>query len=376
MCLYGWWGRRPHMKISRVMSYLKLHSKSFLRSKSGVFFVILLPVLFMVIFGSIFGSSGESKATVAVQNLSGTNESWNLVKVINKTGVFTVNLVSPNENLTSYMAANTIDQGVLIPANFSTNYNLGVVFIKFIYNPSDQVSLAMSQVLQNALLKYYTEGTGKTVAVYPAALSTQLTKPVDYYIPGLMGFTMLNGINSMIYQVPNYREKKIFRQLSFAGLTKPEWLASSTIFYFIITLVSDLIIYLVGRGLYGANISISPENLLMTVLVIFFGLITFMSVGLLAGLLTHNEETASVVGNVIFFPMLFLSGVFFPISLMPSYLQTVSAFLPLTYFVKALNGLMIYHNLSSVLPSIIIMGIASVTLFMVSSRLASRVDNM
>ena len=358
------------------MSYLKLHSKSFLRSKSGVFFVILLPVLFMVIFGSIFGNSGESKATVAVQNLSGTNESWNVVKVINNTGVFQVNLVSPGTNLTGYMAANTIDQGVLIPANFSANYNLGVVFIKFIYNPSDQVSLAMSQVLQNALLKYYAGGTGKTVAVYPSALSTQLTKSVDYYIPGLMGFTMLNGVNSMIYQVPNYREKKIFRQLSFAGLTKPEWLASSTIFYFIITLVSDLIIYLVGVGLYGANINISPENLLLTVLVIFFGLITFMSVGLLAGLLTHNEETASVVGNVIFFPMLFLSGVFFPISLMPSYLQTVSAFLPLTYFVKALNGLMIYDNLSSVLLPIIIMGIASVLLFIGSSRLASRVDNM
>ncbi len=364
------------MKINRVISYFKLHSKSFLRSKSGVFFVVLLPVLFMVIFGSIFGSTGQSKATVAVQNLSGSNESWSLVGVINHTGIFNVEMVSPSANLTSFMATNTIDQGVLIPANFSSNYNLGVVFIKFIYTPSDQVSLAMSQVLQNALLQYYTAGSGKTVAVYPSALSAQLTKPVDYYIPGLMGFTMLNGVNSMIYQVPNFREKKIFRQLSFAGLTKSEWLASSTIFYFIITLVSDLIIYLVGVGLYGANIKITTENLLLTVLVIFFGLITFMSIGLLAGLLTHNEETASVVGNVIFFPMLFLSGVFFPISLMPSYLQTVSSFLPLTYFVNALNGLMIYDNLSSVLLSIIVMGVASLVLFVLSSRIASRVENL
>ncbi len=59
-----------------------------------------------------------------------------------------------------------------------------------------------------------------------------------------------------------------------------------------------------------------------------------------AGLI-KDIEAANAIGNAIAFPMMFLSGTFFPIAMMPSYLQSVARFLPLTYVSEGLKAAMI-----------------------------------
>ena len=72
----------------------------------------------------------------------------------------------------------------------------------------------------------------------------------------------------------------------------------------------------------------------------------FCSLGMLVGTVTKSVETASVIGNIITFPMMFLSGTFFPISIMPQYLQSVAHVLPLFYIVEGLNNVMVYGNIT------------------------------
>ncbi|MCL5439818.1 MAG: ABC transporter permease, partial [Candidatus Thermoplasmatota archaeon] len=80
--------------------------------------------------------------------------------------------------------------------------------------------------------------------------------------------------------------------------------------------------------------------------------------------------------NVIFYPMLFLSGVFFPISDMPAFLQVVSEFLPLTYFIKALDNLILFDNIQAVVLPITIMAVIAVLLFFAASYIATNRERL
>ncbi len=361
------------INFRRSFSYLKLHAKSFFRSKSGIFFMLLLPVLFILLFGSIFGSSSEQKVTLAVQDNSHSNYTKQFMAVLNESGLFNLNLVPQGSNISKYMQKNSIDQGIVIPKNFTTDLSHGKGYVNFIYNPGDPQSQAWGQTIENILLRMSSNGTA-TVQVNQHPVTTNIPKSVDYYLPGLMGFTMINAIFAMVYIVPAYRKKKIFRQLELSGLTKSEWLLAMLVFYFALTLISDLILYAAGYALFGINLSISASAFLLTLLTIFIGLIMFLSIGLLAGLLTKKEETASLIANVIFFPMMFLSGVFFPQSLMPGYLVSVSNLFPLTYLIKVMVELLLYNEIMTTIPYIMVLGAISVGLFFASAVLAKRVD--
>jgi ABC-2 type transport system permease protein len=362
------------MNLKRSMAYLRLHVTSFMRSKSGIFFVVLLPVIFMVIFGAIFGNTSTQKTTLAVQDMDQSPLTAQMLAAINSTGLFALQMIPLDQNLTSYMVYNSVDQGIKIPSNFSSGLKSGKTFVSYYSNPADPYSQSLSLVLQNILFRFGNNGTS-AIYLTNIPVAQNIPKSVDYYLPGLIGFTMLNGIFSMIYIVPNYTEKKIFRQLSFTGLTKLEWLFAVIVFYMGITLLSDAVLIIVGVTFFGINLAVSGIGIILVVLSIFIGLITFVSIGLLAGLLTKKEETASLIGNVIFFPMMFLSGVFFPISIMPGYLQAISSVLPLTYFIKILDDILLFSSISLALPHIIYMGIFAIVLFAASVYAAARKED-
>jgi len=95
----------------------------------------------------------------------------------------------------------------------------------------------------------------------------------------------------------------------------------------------------------------------------------FASLGMLVGTISKSTETASVVGNIITFPMMFLSGTFFPISLMPAYLRYVAHALPLFYIIDGLNGVMIYGNYAQAAIDLVVVAIITIVVFVAAARL-------
>jgi ABC-2 type transport system permease protein len=95
----------------------------------------------------------------------------------------------------------------------------------------------------------------------------------------------------------------------------------------------------------------------------------FSSLGMLVGTVTKSTEEASVVGNIITFPMMFLSGTFFPIAIMPLYLQHLSHVLPLFYIIEGLNAVMIYSNYAQATIDLIVVTIITVIVFIAAAKL-------
>jgi ABC-2 type transport system permease protein len=121
----------------------------------------------------------------------------------------------------------------------------------------------------------------------------------------------------------------------------------------------------VGVLTFGAHITLSPWLIPFLIL----GPMLFSSLGMLVGIVTESTEEASVSGNIITFPMMFLSGTFFPIAIMPLYLQHLAHVLPLFYIIEGLNAVMIYSNYAQATIDLIVVTIITVIVFIAAAKL-------
>jgi ABC-2 type transport system permease protein len=144
-----------------------------------------------------------------------------------------------------------------------------------------------------------------------------------------------------------------------------EWLASKVIWYIILTVASFLMMVAVGVAAFGAHISLS----LWIVPFLILGPMLFASMGMLVGTVAKTPETASVVGNVVTFPMMFLAGTFFPVSTMPIYLQSFAHVLPLFYIIDGLNAVMVYSNFVGAFIDLVVVGLMTLVVFVAAAKL-------
>jgi ABC-2 type transport system permease protein len=362
------------MNLNRTSAYFVLHAKSYMRSRSALFFQLAFPIILILLFGAIFSGSSYSPSTLIVQNESPSVASWGVVNAINESGLFKVHVIPENENLTKYITNNSVEAALLIPSNFTTNiYSGGKGYIMLEGHSNPTVASVDYQTLNGIFTEINFRSSNTTQKL---VLSSQIAigntgKTINYYVPGLIGFTVLSTMFNMVYTVPNYRREKLFRQLSFSGLTKSEWITANMMFSFLMLILSDVILVAIGIYVFGASLVLNIQTILTSALIIFGGLFFFTSVGILAGLVSDNEETVSVVGNLVMFPMMFLSGVFFPLTFAPAYLVTISKFLPLTYFINSLISVLDYGNISSVALQILWLLLGSAILFIIAVTLFS-----
>ena len=127
-------------------------------------------------------------------------------------------------------------------------------------------------------------------------------------------------------------------------------------------IISFVLMTQVGAALFGSHLNYA----LMIVPFLVIGPLFFVSLGMLVGMISKSVESAAVVGNLITFPMMFLSGTFFPVSQMPMYLQNVAHVLPLFYLIDGLNQVMIYNNFGQALFDLELMVVLSVIVFVLA----------
>jgi ABC-2 type transport system permease protein len=357
--------------LKRTLADLRLFGKGYLRNRIGLFFGLIFPVILILIFGAIFSGGSNGPFPLYVQNNDGGQVSTSLISVLNGTDTVRVKLVSSSENFSNYLSVHSISDGLIIPANFTASYIAGAPINVTIYrNPSSSSSAVVQGttfgVLNSFNFEYYAHNSPPIIGAVLTTANSQIYRYVDFLIPGLIGFSILvSPMFSLVNISSEYKKIKLFKQLSLTPLTKLEWLGSKVIFYIFLSSVSFLLMVGVGSALFKANVVLS----LWLIPFLILGPMLFSSLGMLVGTVSRNTETASVIGNVVTFPMMFLSGTFFPVASMPMYLQAIAHVLPLYYIIDGLNAVMIYSNYSAALLDIGIVTVITVAAFVIAARL-------
>jgi ABC-2 type transport system permease protein len=352
-----------------------LFGRGYLRNLVGLFFGLIFPVILILIFGAIFSGNNTGEVTVYLQNQDTSvpapfvNISENFTEALNSTAILNVQSVDASENFTKYLSDHSSQDGIIIPANFSLNYALERSINLTVYgNPTQSTNGIILGVVSGVTdffnLQRY--GGSHIIGITTATVGYESPKYVDFLIPGLIGFSILvSPMFSMVNISAEYKKNKLFKQLSLTPLTKFEWLASKVIFYIVLAVLSFLLMVAVGILLFGAHITLT----LWLIPFFILGPMMFCSIGMLVGTATKSVESASVLGQIITFPMMFLSGTFFPISIMPEYLRNFAHVLPLYYVVEGLNNVMVYGNIPAALVDIAVTAVITVIVFVAAAKL-------
>jgi ABC-2 type transport system permease protein len=171
------------------------------------------------------------------------------------------------------------------------------------------------------------------------AVTTNQFRTIDFYIPGITAaFIMTNGIIGLTSTNTEFKRRGVIKRLSITPLTKMDWILGCILSQTLLNVILTGIMIGVGWVVFGVRVI--PD--VWTVLMIFLGSVMFSGMGMTLAGLFKDVEAANAVGNAIAFPMMFLSGVYFPLD--SCQVLQPSPSLPLTYFSEGLKAAMITRS--------------------------------
>jgi len=322
--------------------------KNWARSRSSVFFSILFPVMLILIFGSIFGQE-EVSYTLYVQNLDivegkATQLSEEFIKALNDTKVLKIKKLDSGVNAEEFIEENPFENRrvLVIPKGFQESIIKGEdVEIKLLGKKGDQYLSLIEITVKNVMNSFIIRSPQK-INITLGYIGEEEIKKIDYYVPGILSaFIMTNGIVGVSITISEFRRSGILKRFIATPISKYEWILGNllhqVILAFILTAIMLCLAWLVFDFHRVPNI--------YSILLIILGAVTFCSLGIFLGGIIKDTEAVTGIANAIAFPMMFLSGAFWPVEMMPEYLQSLAKLLPLYYLHNGLRIAMIYEKL-------------------------------
>ncbi|WLT33041.1 ABC transporter permease [Geothrix sp. PMB-07] len=178
----------------------------------------------------------------------------------------------------------------------------------------------------------------------PLKIPTQVESPghkratnyASFLLPGLLGLNLVSmGLFSVGMVNVSYREKGKFRRLAVTPLPKWIFLLGQVTHRLTLTVLQAAILLLVGRLVFNIQ---NQGSFSLLLLVMTLGTGCFMAFGFALSSFADTSEGYAAISNLVFLPLMLLSGVYFTLDAAPAWLQHAVAVLPLAPFIKALRA--------------------------------------
>lgn len=360
--------------MRRALADLVAYGKQYLRSPAASFFTLAFPVLLILIFGGVFGNPEDVEITLHVQDLDGSELSDQFVAALRETGVLALATVDPGEDLETFVREQSIPVALQIPVGFQIEVGRAQAGdptaepVLLLYGDiSSSTYQTVSGIVEAVVtgFNFQLSETAPVVSTTSVSVSARPSTYIDFFLPGVIGITVLTPIFAIAATAAEYRQRHYFKLLATTPLRKGEFLLSRTLLMILLMFTSVGLMLLVTYLAFGIAYVLDP----VAIALIISGAVLFTSIGNAVGSLARDPEAASAVANVVYFPMMFLSGTFFPIEVMPSFVQSISAVLPLTYFNNGLRDTLVFGNLSSALTNLALVAAVAIAFFLLSTWL-------
>jgi ABC-2 type transport system permease protein len=332
---------------NRILVALKGEIRGFWRSKSTLFFTVAFPLLLILLFGAIFSAQGTGSFDLPIQDLSNSPASHQFIAALNATGAINIKTVNASANLDQYIKDNSPGAVLIIPADFQNAFapgaSVNATELVMRLDPTSTSSNTVLSIVSSIANQFNLgiAGGANVITLAHSDITVQKFNYIDFFLPGVIAMTsMTTTIFWMVSIMTRYRTNGIFKKLTTTPITRGEWLASQILMQLIVVWISVAIIIVFGMALFNVHVTLTP----LSIAVIMMSGAAFSSLGMVIARFIKEEEGASAAANAITFPMMFLAGIFFPLSMFPSWLASIANVLPLTYVGNALRDSMIYGN--------------------------------
>jgi ABC-2 type transport system permease protein len=353
-----------------ISANLVVSIKSFYREKTAMFFTIAFPILLILVFGTIFMSQDSVEYHLCVQDLDRTNSSAHLVKTLKLYGKFKITKVDPAVNATQYVMDNKVNLVLIIPKDYERSFNQRIEFddsnasvtLTYVYDPSSSSVFTKMQILNSVFAVINQEVLGKPPFIRSAETSilTKKYRFIEFFIPGIIAMAVMTAsLFGTVNMNTELWQKGVIRKLSTTPITRTDWILSNILYQFILAVVSTIAMLLVGYAVFNVSLQINAWLPVFIVLDVF----AFVGIGMILTRFAKEAQSAAAAANAIMYPMMFLSGSFFPIEMMPGFLQKFAKTLPLFYVNEGLRAAMVFEDNMAALRDAAIIGVFAVVVF-------------
>jgi ABC-2 type transport system permease protein len=340
------------------------------REKTTMFFTLAFPIILILVFGTIFMSQDNVNFQLCVQDLDQSKSSAKAIETLGESGKFKIIKVDPAVDAAQYLRDHKVNLVLIIPKGFAAAYMQRTILkdfkssvtITYVYDPSSSAVPTKMEILDGVLARINQEMVGLPpfVTSAPQSILTKKYQFIEFFIPGIIAMAVMTlSLFGTVNLNTELRQKGIIRKLSTTPITRTEWILSDILYQFILAVVSTLAMLLVSYAVFKVRLHLNawlPAFILLNVF-------AFVGIGMILTRFVKEAQSAAAAANAISFPMMFLSGSFFPIELMPGFLQTFAKTLPLYYVNEGLRAAMIFDDNLAALGDATVIGAFAAVVF-------------
>ncbi len=329
--------------MSAFVPLLLANHREFVRDRTALFWTLAFPILFVGIF-SIVLSRGDDGASYAVGLVveDDSPQAQALARLLAEVNAFELTQGGRGAEIDSLRDGDR-RAVVVVPAGFGASIDAGApqplqVHYDAAQATTQQVVIPVLLGAVEAADRALTQ-TSPMVTVEFVTLQSERLETIDFIMPGIIAMSVMNaGVFGAINMV-SLRERRVLRRLSATPL--PAWaLVGADVVFRLVVLLVQAALLLVLAVLIG-GVKVQAANLPALAGVTLLGGLAFLAIGFFLGAFAKTEQGFFPIAQVVTFPMLFLSGVFFPVDAMPDWIRPLVSALPLTYLGDGMRQLMV-----------------------------------
>ncbi|HJP88691.1 MAG TPA: ABC transporter permease [Candidatus Limnocylindrales bacterium] len=326
-----------------LLSLTRANLRSFSRDRAALFWTLAFPIVFVIMFGTIFAGGGDPSYNLGWVDLDGSPASAALRSSLADHAP--VKLTDGSlDDARAAMKKGDLDGIIVIPKGtgaVAAQRGGQPLTVTVITDPSRSgTSSAVLQIASGLVSAANLQLSGATplLAVGVEALQTEQLNSVSFIVPSILAMALMQlGIFAAIPLVQQ-REKLILKRLNATPLPRWVLVGSNVLVRLVIAAAQTALIIGIGVSMLGVQIA---GNWLAIAGFVTLGALTFTSIGYVIASFAKTEEAANGMTSIVQFPLMFLSGIFFPLEIMPDWLRGVATFMPLTYLGDALRQSMV-----------------------------------
>ena len=362
------------------------------RNRMGLVLLILMPIFMMTMVGFIYPSETSlNNVDIALVNEDQGFGNYSL----SSTFIMALNSINDNASMIQFKDASSLadvremiqtgdaEGGIIISSDFSSNIMNGQQGT--ITLVTDESNPQMSAIIQTVLNQVFDQ-MGRALAqqnvqklgVDPSATlaivepyNIQTTGAVegnfsyfDFIAPGIMAMTvMMSVMTGLPAAISHERELGTLDGMMVAPINRLSVILGKTLAQMARGILQGVLILVLAMVLFGVTVH---GSVVLVFALLLLGVFSFVGLGVVLTSFAKDQETAVMMMTTIMFPMMFLSGVFFPIEQMPWFMQGIAKFLPLTYVADSLRKVMVLGasipEISSELSILIVFGLVMIAI--------------
>ncbi|MBS4197534.1 ABC transporter permease [Lederbergia citri] len=320
--------------------------KSTFREKAVWGWSIAFPVLLMVIFLTIFGGLNDGDTSFEANIVTVMDEpnelASNLETILKHIPMLAWKKDSPvsRKQAEVWLKDKKIDAAIVLPASPDAKS------VELLLNKEKENS-TLSQIMSGIVNSILQETNNKIAEVTPQLfLQTKFIssgndqlKYTDFLVTGMIALSIAQaGLFGMVSLI-EMRRNGLLKRMMVTPITMKTFGLSISLVRLILSVVQILLLTLIGVLFFKATLNI---NILSFLIIFIVGTISFSALGFMITAFTKSMDGYMGLANICSFLMMFLSGIFFELSILPSYVKPLSVISPLTYFANGIRDSMVY----------------------------------